>query len=319
MKPNFYKEFNYWKKYLSFLPKKYHDSYETPDESYWDWGNHKIHFDYKKNESNQVSVILIHGAGGNGRILSMFGSYLYKNKINYYSPDNLGYGLTKVSNKNFEYADWVNMISDFTKYIMKRDNNPVFLIGMSVGGMIAYQVASKVKTVKGILVTTLADPRDEETMIAMSKNKFLVKYGLPFAKRFRIIVDNIRLPIKWLSKINLMSRNPEFSKLFIKDKYAGGVNISMRFLRTFSIYQPEIEFTDFNLCPILLIHPEKDKWTPFHLSKKVFDKIPSKKEYHLLTECGHAPIEEPGIYEMEKHCLNFIKKETFNSIEESLQ
>ena len=98
---------------------------------------------------------------------------------------------------------------------------------------------------------------------------------------------------------------------FIEDKYAGGVNISMRFLRTFSSYNPDKEFEEFDSCPILLIHPEKDNWTPFELSKKVFDKLKVNKELFLLKECGHVPIEEPGIYEMENHILNFIKKKVY--------
>ncbi len=307
MKPNYYKEIEYWNKYLPFLPVKYQDSFETPDESYWTWNNEKIHFDYKYRASNNASVILIHGVGGNGRILSMFVSYLNQNGINYYAPDNLGYGLTKLSNKKFEYKDWVNMISDFTRYIIQKDKKPVILIGMSVGGMLAYQVASKVREVKGIIATTLADPRDRETMIAMARNKFLGTIGLSIGKIFKFLSDDLWLPIKYLCKINLMSRNPEFSKIFMEDKYAGGVNISMRFLRTFSSYHPHKEFEEFDSCPILLIHPEKDDWTPFELSKKVFDKLKVDKELYLLKECGHAPIEEPGIYEMENHILDFIK------------
>lgn len=308
MKPDYYKEIEYWKKYLPFLPKKYQDSYEIPDESYWDWNNEKIHFDYKFKKSNETSVILIHGAGGNGRILSLFGSYLSTNGINYYAPDNLGYGLTKLSNENFEYKDWVNMISDFTHYIIQKDKKPIILIGMSIGGMLAYQVATKVQQVRGLIVTTLADPRDKKTMIAMARNNFLGTAGLSVTKRFKLISDNIWLPIKWLCKINLMSRDPKFSKIFMEDRYAGGVNISMRFLRTFSIYHPNKEFEDFETCPILLIHPEKDDWTPFELSKRVFDKLNVQKEFYLLKDCGHVPIEEPGIYEMQNHILNFIKK-----------
>ena len=117
MMPTYYKEIEYWKKYLSFLPKRYQDLYEIPDESYWNWKQEKIHLDYRVDKSNDVTVILIHGAGGNGRILSMFGSYLSSNGVNYYAPDNLGYGLTKLSNRKFEYGDWVDMISDFTRYI----------------------------------------------------------------------------------------------------------------------------------------------------------------------------------------------------------
>lgn len=308
MTPDYYKDIDYWKRYLPFIPKKYQDSFVVPDEAYWKWNNEKIHYDYKSDSSHKAIVILIHGAGGNGRILSILGSYLFQNEINYYSPDNLGYGLTKISNNNFEYKDWVSMISDFTRFVMEQDKKPVILIGMSIGGMLAYHIACKVRGLKGLIVTTLADPRDEETLMAVSKNKVIGKYGLPIMNKFRMISDRIRLPIKWFCSLILMSRDPQFSKVFIKDKHAGGVTIPLKFLRTLGSYKPEVKFSEFDSCPILLLHPEKDFWTPFHLSKKVYDKLPGRKEYHLLKECGHAPIEEPGIYEMERHALDFIKR-----------
>jgi len=303
----YYKDLEYWKKYLPFLPKKYQESFQEPDESFWKWKDNHIHYDYKSDKSNKVSVILIHGAGGNGRILSLIGSFLFQNQVNFYSPDCLGYGLTKTSNKSFEYSDWVEMMSDFTRFVMSKENKPVILIGMSIGGMLAYQVACKVDELSGIIVTTLADTRDEETLMAVSKNRIIGKYGVSLMKRFRIFCDNLSLPIRWFCSLILMSRNPEFSNVFIRDKLAGGVSVPLKFLRTMTSYVPEIDFSEFNSCPVLLLHPEKDFWTPFHLSEKVYNQLSGEKEYHLLSECGHAPIEEPGIYEMEKHALNFIK------------
>ncbi|MEM1121826.1 MAG: alpha/beta hydrolase, partial [Bacteroidota bacterium] len=149
----YYKNLTYWKKYLPFLPQKYQAQFETPNEAYWNWKTAKIHLDYKIKKTSKITVILIHGAGGNGRILSMFTSFLIANDINYYAPDNLGYGLTQLSNKRFVYDDWVDMLSDFTEYVIQKEDTPVVLIGMSVGGMLAYQVASRVKAVRGVIVT----------------------------------------------------------------------------------------------------------------------------------------------------------------------
>jgi len=305
-KMNEYKR-DYLKDYLAFIPQKYQDSFEKPTESFWKWNNHRIHIDSKSNETNKKTVIFIHGAGANGRILSLFGSYLFKNGINYYAPDNLGYGMTNCSTEHFDYNDWLTMLCDYVKYIQSKENNEVYLIGLSIGGMLAYQVASKINNLSGIIVTTLADPRDKATLIAMAKYKFLATSGLSLLHTFRCITDQIRLPIKWFCKMDLMSRNRELSKVFINDKLAGGAKISLRFLRTFAAHKPPLEFEEFDKCPILLLHPEKDQWTPFELSKKVFDKLRGNKEFMLLEECGHAPIEEPGIYKMEKEVLKFIK------------
>lgn len=307
MKPNQYHK-NYLKQFLDFTPQKYQESYQEPNEFYWPWNDHEIHIDFKANDDNKKTVILIHGAGANGRILSMFGSYLFQNGINYYAPDNLGFGLTKVSDGNFVYDDWVKMLCDFVEHLQSRKRNQIFLVGLSVGGMTAYHVASIAKDIKGIIVTTLIDPRDEETLVAIAKNKFVVKPGLGLMKTFSVLIDNIKLPIKWFCKMNLMSRNPEFSKIFENDKLGGGVSIPLKFLRTFTEYIPAVEFEDFNKCPILLLHPEKDDWTPYELSKRNLDKILGKTKFRLLKECGHAPIEEPGIFDIETEVLKFVKE-----------
>lgn len=310
MKYGKYNATGYINSYLKFIPERYQEMYVMPDESYWSWNNHKIHIDSKSNKSNTKTAILIHGAGANGRILSLFGSYLFKNGINYYAPDNLGYGLTKLSEESFEYQDWVSMICDYVKYIQAKENNHVFLIGLSVGGMLAYQVASQVDNIRGLIVTTLADPRDKDTLIALSKNRFLATIGMRLMEAFRFLTDPIKLPIKWFCKMELMSRNPEFSKLFNDDKLAGSVKVPMKFLRTFATYNPAIEFEEFDKCPILLLQPEKDAWTPLEVNQKVYDKLKGNKQIRILKECGHAPIEKPGIHDIEKYTLEFIKEKS---------
>lgn len=307
MKHSKYAEIDYVKSYLEFIPQPYQESYEEPDESYWFWNNNQIHIDSKTSSTNKMTAILIHGAGANGRILSLFGSYLFQNGINYYAPDNLGYGLTKLSYDCFEYEDWVSMMCDFVQHIQAKENNDVFLIGLSVDGMLAYQVASQVDNICGLIVTTLADPRNVETRVALSGNRFLATFGMSLLGKFRFVTDKIKLPIKWFCKMELMSPNTEFSKLFNDDKLAGGAKVPMKFLRTFATYNPEIEFEDFDKCPILLLQPEKDDWTPLAVNRKVYNKLKGEKKLIILKECGHAPIEAPGIYDMEKHALEFIQ------------
>jgi len=68
----YYKNREYWRKYLSFLPEKYQDDYVEPEESFWKWGNINVHYDFKYSESNKVNIILLHGAGGNGSVMLQY-------------------------------------------------------------------------------------------------------------------------------------------------------------------------------------------------------------------------------------------------------
>jgi hypothetical protein len=64
----------------------------------------------------------------------------------------------------------------------------------------------------------------------------------------------------------------------------------MKFLGTYMNYTPAIEPAEFAICPILLTQPDLDKWTPYHLSELVLNKI-TKVEVTttILENAGHYP------------------------------
>ena len=306
--PEFYSELNYWKKYNDFLPTElqYTDE-KVPLESYWQWKDYNIHIDRMPNDRSPVKVIILHGAGGNGRIIGFFGKYLNEIGYEYIAPDLIGYGLTKnQKNINIKYDEWVNCVSDLIDEEVKKDNKPIVLFGLSVGGMLAYQVASKNSNVKGIIVTTLADPREKHVRDDLSKNLFLSRVGLPIGKLTKPISDHIKLPIKWLCKMDRITNDKEFSKVFANDKLAGGSKVKLRFLRTFMDFNPDKEPEEFDNCDVLYLQPEKDTWTTLETSKPFFDRLKGEKKIVLLENCGHAPYEENGLTTMKNEIHKFL-------------
>jgi pimeloyl-ACP methyl ester carboxylesterase len=73
-------------------------------------------------------------------------------------------------------------------------------------------------------------------------------------------------------------------------------------------YNPEVEPEFFNRCPVLLAHPENDRWTDLSLSKITFDKFQNNKDIVILKGAGHFPIELPGLKQLETQSINFINK-----------
>ncbi len=252
--------------------------------------------------------ILLHGAGGNGRIIGLFGNYLNELGYEYLAPDLIGYGLTKNPNvRNIDYSEWVNCVSDLVDEEYRKDRKPIVLFGLSVGGMLAYQVACKNPTVKGIIVTTLADPREQKVRDDLSKNKFLSRIGLPIGNFTKSISDHLSLPIKWLSKMDRITNDKDFSTVFLEDKLAGGSNVKLRFLRTYMTYKPAKEPEQFDSCRVLFLQPEKDTWTTLETSKPFFDRIKNEKKLVVLENCGHAPYEEPVLTAMKIEIQKFLK------------
>lgn len=72
------------------------------------------------------------------------------------------------------------------------------------------------------------------------------------------------------SKVSALVNNPDALKVFLADRSSAGSWASMHFLSTYASYKPALEPEEFDVCPILLTQPVKDKWTPLHLSELVF-------------------------------------------------
>jgi len=310
-KPEKYSNHSYWYRYQKFLPDsmRFKES-ALPKEEFWEWKKNQIHLDrYSSVEENQTKclVILLHGGGGNGRILGTLAKPIQNSGCDVVAPDLPGYGLSGI-HKDYiiNYDDWVVLVSDLISKERKQYNK-IYLFGLSMGGMLAYHSASHNGKVDGILATTLIDPRDSEVRDAVSANLFLSRIGLPLNSLFYWVTDDINVPIKWLSKMEYITNDPSFSEVFENDPNAGGSKVSFRFLRTFLDYSPKIEPENFEICPIVLMHPGIDPWTPVALSEKTFQKIPSKKKLVILEGAGHYPYEEPGSSQMIREIDLFLK------------
>ncbi|MGM0446140.1 MAG: alpha/beta hydrolase [Bacillota bacterium] len=302
-----YKNYDTWKRVQKYLPE-YHrlnnDIY--PEEKYWHWKNFNIHLDYYKNNSSKHKVILLHGVGGNGRLLSFIAVPLYKNGIEVICPDLPGYGLTKTSNINFDYSTWVELLKDLIRFELKRDNKDIILVGLSAGGMLAYH-AGCIEDITGMVFTNLLDQRIQIVRDESAANKILSRVGLPVLKLISRINDNINIPMKLVSNMNKIVNNNDLLNILLKDKKSSGAKVPIRFITSMLEYCPDIEPETFNGCPVLLLHPENDRWTDLSLSKLTFDKFNIDKEIKILENAGHFPIEEPGITKLYKSTYQFIQ------------
>jgi len=255
-----------------------------------------------------VKVILVHGGGSNGRIASPIGILLRQHGYSSVSPDLPGYGVTTCAARDVSYDNWISIVADLVDAEIERDGKPVVLLGASLGGMLAYQAACKSRKAAGVIATTLADPSDPDTRDQLARNKLLARIGGPMLRGFRFMTDPMRVPIQWVSRMRLIANNPGIVELLIADRTAAGSWIPLRFMRTLMDSRPLIEPERFDLCPVLLAHPEIDHMTPLHLSKKFFERLGGEKELVILEKAGHMPLESPGIDLLENAVLRFLRR-----------
>lgn len=95
-----------------------------------------------------------------------------------------------------------------------------------------------------------------------------------------------------------MSDNSALTRLVSTDPLGGGVRIPLGFLRTYLTSVPHVEPENFTTCPVWLVHPGADTWTPPSSSAQFFERIAAPKKLTVLAGAGHYPIETPGIHEL---------------------
>ena len=306
-----YSEQKAWREIEKFLPEKLHFTEDYyPKEEWWDWKGNKIHLDTFRNPKAKAKIILFHGVGTNGRQMSMIiGGPLAKDGFETIAIDMPLYGLTKL-NKNMKitYDDWIDLGNDYINYELSRDSRPIILYGLSAGGMETYHIACKNKKVKGIVGMTFLDQREQRVRSETARNAFWGHFGTPLSGlSCKIGLSKFKIKMTICSKMYTLCNNDEALKVLLKDKTSAGNSVPMSFLHSYMTPNPEIEPENFDICPILLTQPEKDRWTPLHLSEPFLKKV--KKVPVKIVELkngGHYPVEQPALDQSHAYILEFI-------------
>ena len=312
-----YKEQRAWKDIQNELPESYRFTEDfLPTEEWWEWKGHRVHLDCFRNPKAQAKVIMLHGVGTNGRQMSMIlGGPLAKDGYETIAIDMPTYGLTEVDKKvTVTYNDWIELANDYIHYERGKDPCPVFLYGLSAGGMETYDVASRNGNVKGIIGMTFLDQQDKKVRDATARNWFMSHVAVPMlGVCVRMGLGRMKIKMSVASKMWALCNNPAAMKAFMKDKTSAGNSCTVKFLHSYMHHRLLCAPQDFDVCPILLTQPEQDKWTPLELSKPFLDKISHVKvKIVTLPGVGHYPVEGPALKKMYAEIVAFMENRQSN-------
>lgn len=233
-------------------------------------------------------------------MLAGFGSVAQRLGASCVSPDLPGYGHTVVPDpQSVTYQDWVEAATALTESEFERTGTPVVVIGGSMGGRLAVDVAHRLgDKVGAVIATCLLDPRQPNVQAHLSHHPLLIRWGLPAMRATQRLSDRLLVPIRWLAPINDIANDPELAALCKEDPLGAGRRVPIGFFRSWIDYAPDYEPETFGACTVILAHPGEDRWTPLELSKQWFDRLDVDKELTILKRCGHAPVERPGVHEL---------------------
>lgn len=291
--------------YAAFFPPLRRSAAELePEETWWPWEGHHVHIARARQRDASVRVLVVHGAGGHSGALWPMAALLAERGIDIAAVDLPLYGRTTSADpRDVRYDDWIRLLVDLAE--KEHDGRPLILLGASVGGMLAYEVAARSSYVAGVAATCLLDPRDWRARARMSRFGPLGILGGPLSVLARGRFAAVMIPVKWAADLSKMSRNPELSRLCAADPLGGGAKVPLGFLASYMRYRhtpPESMQT-----PVDLLHPSLDAWTPAELSMRVFRRLASPGQVVMLRECGHFPSEEPGVTDFVSAVLNLAE------------
>jgi len=279
-----------WVRYRTLLQECF-DIHVTraPTERWEPVRGHRLHVDeWLPDGAPSGTVILVHGGGGNGRVLAPLGQAAADSGWRALAPDLPGYGITRPAPAfAWDYAEWPATIAALADACA----GPVVLCGLSVGGMTALFAAQRARAVAGVFATTLIDMHDPATFVAAARWPWLGRLSLLGMRLMPGPLDRLALPLSLAAPLHAMSGRAEMQRYFATDPLLGRLRVPARFFRTLH----EFRTADLDLpCPLVLAHPGADAWTPTSLSLRSFARIASPKRFVELDGGSHLPVERPA-------------------------
>ncbi|MCV7150418.1 alpha/beta hydrolase [Mycolicibacterium pyrenivorans] len=282
--------------YSAFVPAAYTADMTAPSSTWWQWRGRRVHIARAAVPEAAVRVMVIHGGGGYSGALWPAAAVAAGEGVDVLAPDLPLYGDTEEPHPStVRYDDWVELLCDLARAERAADPRPLILFGASMGGMLAYEVAARTELVAAVVATCLLDMSDPAARAAATRFAWMGRPAPALLRAIDPVVGRLRLPIRWLADMTQMSTDPRLSRLCASDPRGGGVSVPLGFVAGWMNYShtaPE----SFAAAPVTLVAP--DTWTPPELSIRFLQRISGPTKLVMLENCGHYPIEEPGLTQL---------------------
>lgn len=220
-----------------------------------------------------LGCLVIHGFGGGIYEIKSLADYLNDNGYIVSCPKLKGHTGIGKDMKSADYKDWIYSAEKELVMLLEKTNN-VVIIGFSMGGLIAVNLASKYD-IKAI--ATINTP-----IYYWNINRVVLN-----------IFDDLKN--KKLSNI----------KRYIKAKNASPLIAMINFLRLLNITKPKLALIN---CPFLIIQTKDDDTTKLKSAYHIYDHISSlDKEIKLHEKGGHLVLKSDYKYDVICDVENFLK------------
>ncbi len=217
-------------------------------------------------------VLLIHGFTGSPAEMGLLGEFLHKKGYTVLAPRLSGHGTTVEEMANTQWSHWYSTVED-AYHILKSICNRVVVIGLSMGGLLAFKLGTEYKVDKIVSLSTpifIADKRLDLLPVYRMFRKFVPKKRKAYAD--------------------------------IPSKYT--VCYKSTPLRSLSSLLDLIQHVDALLpsiaVPLLIIQGRRDHTVQARSAQYIYDKVGTEdKQLIWLEKSGHIvtiDIEREGVF-----------------------
>ena len=233
--------------------------------------------------NNRIAVLFIHGfVGGNYDYANFPNELEVRKKFDVFTFTLPGHD--KIIVKNVKFEEWISSAEEQINFLLAHNYHTIYVIGHSMGGVIATYLGSKYKEVKKLV---LAAPAFEFCNFKNNKINFIdsVKLIPSIFKNYtfrEMMAKYFKVPLKTVK---------EFSYL-VNDHYDDVKKINI---------------------PILLLWGNKDTTVPFTSIKYVYDNVKSKDvELWTIDNINHGIFNNYRYQDIKDIIFYFLTREENN-------
>ena len=254
----------------------------------------------------RAKILMLHGGGGHGRLVGLLAWRLALLGFECLCPDLPGYGLTAGRRKSsVRYDDWREAAAGLMEEERAR-GGALFVYGLSMGGMLAYDAVVMTGKADGLIASCFLDPTRKDVRRSVVRWPWMAGLIDPLFAITPRFLDGLAIPMALVGNMKAISNDKAVSDAILADPLAGGNAVPASFLRTWLQAPPLAPPESFDACPVLMVHPAADRWTDVSVSDDFFAQLDVTKRRVLLENCGHLPIEAPGVDQHDHAIAEFV-------------
>jgi alpha-beta hydrolase superfamily lysophospholipase len=251
-------------------------------------------------ENARGEVVIAHGFGEHSGRYGPLADYLNRELYSVTAYDHRGHGLSDGLPGHVEnFKEYEDDLDKLIASVRERaDARPIFLIGHSMGGLVALRYLAKQGS--GLAGAIISAPLIAMAVPVSAHKLMIARVSARMAPRMRL--DNEINPAS-------LSRDPAVGKAYATDPLVNR-KVSARWFAEATRAMDEVKTWAAQIaCPLLVLHGTDDKLASCDATKELFARLGSTdKELGIYSGYYHELFNEPEKHELFERVTRWINK-----------